>query len=98
MEVLRLRSQFLGAAVGQLVAATTAAVAALIDLLDAASNMSDRGPQGPSSSYGLSLQEAVEVRHRIGSLEELYVQHVVAGLRSSCRLLSLATSSMTLSG
>jgi hypothetical protein len=73
MELSRMRSKLLDAAVGQLVEASTKAVATLVELLGARSENVRAIAAKAIIEYGLSLQEAIETQTRITTLEELYV-------------------------
>ncbi len=74
MEISRLRSKLLDAAVGRLVAATTQAAGTMQALLEADSEHVRLGAAKGILEFGLSLQEALETQTRITTLEELYVE------------------------
>ena len=73
MEISRLRSKLLDAAVGSLVAATADAARTMRDLLSANSENVRLGAAKAILELGLSLQEALETQGRITTLEQLYV-------------------------
>jgi len=73
-EVAQLRGKMLDAALGQLIAATTAAVAVLVNLLEAKSETVRLGAASRILEHALELRELTEVEGRVQSLEQVLLK------------------------